>query len=68
MTTSLDKKIRIRMIEKDLTGSEIARRIGIHRSAINRVIKGERKTLRLRKAIASELQLKFKELWPEGNK
>jgi len=65
MKPSVRKKIRIAMIEKELTGSEIARRIGVHRTSINRIINGKRKSLRIRKALANALDLKEADLWPE---
>jgi DNA-binding XRE family transcriptional regulator len=63
LATELNKKIRLMMLEKDLTGSEIARRIGVHRSTVNRTIKGQRRSVRLRRAIARTLHLKVEDLW-----
>jgi len=66
MSTRLDKKIKIKMIEMDVTGAEIARKIDVHRSAINNTIRGRLRSRRLRKAIASALRLKVEDLWPEA--
>lgn len=65
LATDTYKKIRKLLIDEDLTGAKVARRIGVHRSAINRTIKGERKSYRIRKAIANALHLKVTDLWPE---
>lgn len=65
MAITLDKKIRMKMIEMDITGAEIARKIDVHRSAINNTIKGKLRSFRLRKAIADALQLKVTDLWQE---
>lgn len=68
MGTVLAKKIRKRMIDADVTGAEIARKAGVHRSSINKTIGGTRKSFRLRKAIADALHLKVKNIWPEDRK
>jgi DNA-binding XRE family transcriptional regulator len=68
MDISLDKKIRMKMIEMDVSGAEIAREIGVHRSAINNTVKGILKSFRLRRAIADALQLKVTDIWPEKEK
>ncbi len=68
METTLSKKIRVRMIMKDVNGAQIARTIGVHRSLINKTINGERKSFRIRKGIADALQLKVSDLWPEKSK
>lgn len=63
----IDKKIRIRMIEKGITGAAIARNINVNRSSISNTIKGRCKSYRLRQAIASALGLKVVDLWPDNN-
>ena len=63
MNISIDKKIRIELIKKGITGGEIARKIGVHRNAINKTIKGEIKSYRLRKAIAKAIGKTVEDLW-----
>jgi transcriptional regulator with XRE-family HTH domain len=65
MKIELNKKIKMKMIAKDVTGAEIARKMGVDRSSINKTIKGKIKSLRLRKAIAEALSVRVEKLWPE---
>jgi lambda repressor-like predicted transcriptional regulator len=62
------KRIRIEMIKKDITGAEIARRVGVDRTAIYKCMDGLIKSYRLRKAIADALGVRVEELWPENNR
>ena len=55
----------MRMIAKDVTGAAIARKLSVDRSAINKAIKGEIKSFRLRKAIAEAIGMNISDLWPE---
>jgi len=64
----VSKYIRIEMIKKDVKGAEIARRIGVNRSAISKTIDGKIKSYRLRKAIAEALGVPYEELWGEEDK
>lgn len=68
METELSKKIRIEMILKNVTGSKIARGIGVDRSAINKTIRGKITSNRLRKAIADAIGCNVMELWPDAKK
>jgi lambda repressor-like predicted transcriptional regulator len=61
-------KIKIRLLEKGITGAEIARRVGVTRVAIYLTISGEVKSQRLRKAIADALGVPVSELWPNNNR
>jgi transcriptional regulator with XRE-family HTH domain len=60
------KRIKIKMIEKDVSGADIARKVGVHRSAINHVINGKNRSPRLRQAIADALGEKYDTLWGEA--
>ncbi|NVN97662.1 helix-turn-helix transcriptional regulator [Candidatus Nomurabacteria bacterium] len=62
---STAKKIRILLIEKNISGAEIARAIGVDRSAVYHTISGKSKSAKLRKAIANALKLPIEELWSE---
>jgi hypothetical protein len=65
MRTAFGKKIRIQMIEKDVTGAGIARSAGVDRTAIYKTIQGKIKSYRLRKAIAHALDIDVTNLWPK---
>ncbi len=60
-----NKKIRMKMILNDVSGAEIARNLGVDRSAVSKTIKGKIKSYRLRKAIADAIGCKVTELWPD---
>jgi predicted XRE-type DNA-binding protein len=68
MELSTDKKIRIKMVETNIKGAQIARELGVHRASINKTIRGKLKSFRLRKAIADALKLRVEDLWPEEKK
>lgn len=53
------------MIEKEVTGADIARRAGVDRSSIHHVITGKTKSPRLRQFIADVLGVRVADLWPE---
>lgn len=52
------------MIFKEVTGSELARKIGVHRTVLNRVIAGTRRTPRLRRFLSEEIGFPMS-LWDE---
>ena len=58
-------KIKIELLKKGISGAEIARNKGVDRTAIYHVIKGNSKSLRLRKAIAEALGVSYESLWHE---
>jgi len=60
----LETKIKIRMLEKGISGADIARRQGVHRTAIYHVIAGRSKSRNLRAAIEHALGEKF---WQANN-
>ena len=64
VVTKQTKKIKKLMIDKDLSGSEIARRIGVDPSMVSLTIGGQRSTYRIRKAIAEALGVDVTDLWP----
>jgi lambda repressor-like predicted transcriptional regulator len=59
------KKIKHLMIEKEISGAEIARRACVVRQAIYHVIAGNRKSPHLRRAIAEALGVNIHNLWPD---
>lgn len=64
MSTKTGKKIRAAIILKGTTGAELAKKIRVTRGAINMVIKGIRRTSRLRRFISSEVGLPTN-IWAE---
>jgi lambda repressor-like predicted transcriptional regulator len=54
------------MLRKGLSGAEISRRVGVTRQAINGVINLKWKSRRIRKAIANNLGVKYRNLWDEN--
>ena len=63
-TITLRKQIRAAMIFKELTAGDIARSVGVTRSAICKVIEGKLKTRRLREVVAKAIDAEVKDLWP----
>jgi transcriptional regulator with XRE-family HTH domain len=57
------KEIKILLIQKDLTMSEIARRERVSRNLVSCVIRGKAQSLRIQKAIATALDVTFESLW-----
>jgi plasmid maintenance system antidote protein VapI len=65
--TITGKKIRAVMGFKEITGAELARKIKVHRTAINKVVDGSRRSPRLRKHISRALNLPMN-IWNEMDK
>jgi transcriptional regulator with XRE-family HTH domain len=59
------KKIKKLIIDREVSGAEIARKINVDRSMISLTITGQRKSLRVRRAIADALGVAITELWPD---
>ncbi|UCD85506.1 MAG: helix-turn-helix transcriptional regulator [Deltaproteobacteria bacterium] len=59
------KEIKKLLIDKDITQTELARRVGVSPAGLNQVINGKRKTRHIREAIARELGMEVSELFPE---
>jgi transcriptional regulator with XRE-family HTH domain len=59
------KEIKKLLIDKDITQTELARRVGISLTGVNQVISGKRKTKHIQEAIARELGLKVGKLFRE---
>ncbi|WP_157039906.1 helix-turn-helix domain-containing protein [Pelobacter propionicus] len=56
-------KIKILMMQKGISGSHIAEKAGVHRTAVYHVISGRAKSQRLQRLIAQELGWSFEALW-----
>ena len=57
------KKVKILLIEKDLTQAEIGRRLGYSKGMINHVIRGRVRHPFIEEAVARMLGQKPEELW-----
>ncbi len=64
--STIHKEIKKGLIDVDLTQTDIARKLKISKQYVNVVIKGRRRTLRVRKAIAKAVGKRIEELWPSG--
>ena len=60
---AVKKKIKILMIDKEITRADIARKAHVGRAAICMVISGRNKGQRLRAAIADALGVRYEVLW-----
>lgn len=58
------KKIKILLIERDLTLSKFAQELGIGVTYLSYVINKKRKAYQLREKIAAVLQVPYESLWP----
>ena len=66
MMQHVTKKIKKMMIDRDISGAEIARRENVDRSLVNKVINNKTGSKRVRRAIARELRVDVSEFWPEA--
>lgn len=57
------KKIRARLLMKDITLAEIARDLGVSRTWVSLVVNGHKKSRRIQAAIASALGVPYESLW-----
>jgi predicted transcriptional regulator len=61
METTVEKKreivIRVKMMERGITGAAIARSLGITTEAVNKEIQGIRTSSRIRRALCDTLEL-----------
>ncbi len=64
-TTQTKKKIQKLMIDKDVTGAEIARKVGCTRQNVYHVMIGRQVSPHIRQAIADSLGVQVSDLWPD---
>ncbi|WP_164994774.1 helix-turn-helix domain-containing protein [Candidatus Kuenenia stuttgartiensis] len=57
------KKIRARLLMKDITLAEIARGLGVSRTWVSLVVNGHKKSPRIQRAIADALGVSYESLW-----
>jgi len=62
------KEIKILLLQKDVKQTRIADALGVSRTAVSLVIKGTVQSRRIKQAIASAVEMKLNDLWPENNK
>lgn len=61
----MDKhRINYLLRKKDFSGAQVGRLVGVSRSAVSRVIAGQRKSPYIRKAIADLIGKEVNALWP----
>ena len=60
------RDVKIEMIKRGLSQTELARRIGISLPHLNLIINDHRRTRWIREAIAKELGLKVKDLFKDN--
>lgn len=64
-TIEIKKTIQKLMIDKDVTGAAIARKVGCTRQNVYHVIRGRQATPTIRQAIAEALGVRVSDLWPD---
>ena len=65
MNKATAKKIKKLMIDREVSGAQIARLVGCNRQNIYHVIEGRSKPSRIRRAIAEVLGVNVSDLWPD---
>lgn len=60
------KKVKIEMIKREITQTELAKRLGLSLPHLNLIINGHRKTRWIREAIARELNVRVEDLFEES--
>jgi len=63
MANNRQKRLYTLLIKKDLRQVDIAAKLGVHRSNVNKVIRGKKKTPRIQSAIARELGVPKSEIF-----
>ena len=58
-------EIRGALVTREITNAEIARELGITPTMVGYVIRGKKKTLYIRQAMARRLNLPITDLWPD---
>jgi lambda repressor-like predicted transcriptional regulator len=58
-------EIRGTLVTREITNTEIARECGVSPTMVGHVIKGKRKPLHIRLAIARRLGMDIRDIWPE---
>lgn len=63
-----NKEIKILLIRHDVKQADIARKLGISKTAVHNVIKGISESRRIKKTIAQALGMKVEDLWPSDTR
>lgn len=58
-------RVKIALLQKSLSQTELAKSLGLTLSQVNMVINGRRRTRWIQRAIASELRIPLNDLFPE---
>ena len=64
----MNRKIKALLVLNGIKQVTISRKLKVTPTVVSFVISGKRKSARISKAIAQELNMKVEELWPEDNK
>jgi transcriptional regulator with XRE-family HTH domain len=59
-------EIKKALLDAQIKQIDVARKLRISRQFVNKVIKGQRPTRRVRRAIAKAVGKRVEELWPSG--
>jgi transcriptional regulator with XRE-family HTH domain len=59
----LPTDLKILLLQRGVTVSEIARTIGVHSQAVSQVVHGKRRTPFIRRAIADALRISYRSAW-----
>ena len=60
-------EIKVALIRAKKTQAQIARKLGVSKVIVTHVIKNQRTSHRVRRAIAKAIGRRINELWPESN-
>lgn len=64
----MNNEVKAELVRKDIKQIEIARKLQVSGAMISLVVSGKKKSERIRKVIASALDMRVEELWPESGK
>lgn len=64
----MNRKIKALLVLNGIKQVTISRKLKVTPTVVSFVISGKRKSARISKAIAQELNMKVEELWPANNK
>ena len=64
----MNRKVKALLVLNGIKQVTISRKLKVTPTVVSFVISGKRKSARISKAIAQELNMKVEELWPRDNK
>ncbi len=66
--SNIETEIKKALLDAHVKQVQIARKLGIAKQYVHSVIKGQRRTAYVRKAIAKAAGKRIEDLWPENHK